>query len=460
MDEVLRDAADEGPLASAGAFCAAIAPVAGVWIAKVLAWPRPFWVQFYDPETIHFYAGLHLLRGLVPENVDNPGTPLQVVSALVAACTGATPARYEAFLAAAHFLGLLLTLGGAAIVFYGILKPAPPLVRVAGTWLYFCAPSALERLDIWSPEILYLPLGAAALASFMRWTRAPSRRWAMLSGVFAGLAVAAKFVFLPWAAALGLTLLIARRARDAMAASVGVMLGFVIGTLPVATEYGLIFRRLLFLSGTGHADQSWPELLATSTAWLFCVVAIVVLTALSFRRSHTLLTLFCVAVIVFSVIATARNPSFRYLLPAALALVALLSNVALPPRSQIAALIFAGALLAKSVADDLSAHRGRIEHGERTRGAIAALVPREAVVLYGWRAPVPSFALRVMTRDRRYLAEVARLYPREGYVDPWTGRVDRADWQYAVVGADDLRHLRQPFEPAGRVNEFLIVRRR
>ena len=55
---------------------------------KLLLRPRPFWVHYYDPEVIYFIQGLHLLRGEVPTNIDHPGTPLQLLSALLGAITG------------------------------------------------------------------------------------------------------------------------------------------------------------------------------------------------------------------------------------------------------------------------------------------------------------------------------------------------------------------------------------
>lgn len=447
------------------AFLAAILPVVGAWVAKVVVWPRPFWAHFYDPETIHFYAGLHLLRGKVPENVDNPGTPLQMVSAVMAAVTGATPARYEAFLAAAHGLELLLLIAGAAILFRGVLAGAPLPARVAGVWLYFCAPQALERMDVWSPEVLYLPLGAAALAAFRRWIDAPSPRMAAVTGAAIGLAIACKFVFLPWAAALVLTMLVRRRVRDAVASAAGTAAGFVIGTLPVVTQYAFIVRRLLFLSSDEHSDENWPALLLGSQGWLVCLAVITVAAVVCVRREQMTLALFCVAAIALSVLSTLRNPSFRYLLPAAIAVVGLLAAAASAPRFtrawRAAVLGLTAVLLAKGIAGDLRVHRQRIATSLTTREAIAAALPADAIVLYGWRTPVPSFALRVMTHDARYLAEVARLYPREGHFSPWNRRVyGPAGWTHAAVNPSDAEHLRSDAEVIGSAGGFVVMRRR
>lgn len=448
------------------AFVVAILPLIGIWLAKVVIWPRRFWIHFYDPETIYFYAGLDLLRGELPENVDNPGTPLQMLSAAIAAFSGATPARYEAFLSATHAVELLLLAGGAAIVFYGVFRDTATLARITGVWLYFTAPQALERMDVWSPEILYLPIGAAMIAVFRGWMVRPSHRRAAAIGILGGLGTAAKFVFLPWPAALVLTFLIGRRFRDAAAAIAGTIVGFVLGTLPVASEYGSMFRRLLFLSGTGHADQTWPQLLMTAKAWAICVAIIGVVVLLCLRHSPPPLTVFCLLVVVLSIAVSARNPSFRYLLPTAVALAGLFASAAATERFtarwQLIVLACIALLFAKTAFDDVATHRRRIAEGEHLRARIEAAVPREAVVVYGWRAPIPSFALRIMTRDERDLAEVSRLYPREGHVNPWTRQIHlpngSATWHYAVVSAEDVEPLRAAGgTEVGRVDGFVVL---
>lgn len=448
-------------------FLAAIAPILGTWVAKVVVWPRPFWVHFYDPEAIHFYAGLHLLRGLVPENVDNPGTPLQLISALIAAVTGATPARYEAFLFAAHGVELLLAIAGAAILFFGVLEGAPPLARVAAVWLYFCAPQAFERLDVWSPEVLYLPLGAATLLFVRRWSHDLRLRTALLAGLFAGLAAAAKFVFLPWIAALGITLLLQRRVGHAAMAGLGGALGFLLGTLPVVRAYDLMFHRLLFLSSAAHSDTTWSALLLSAKAWLVCALLVGLAVVMCIRREEKALAIFSCLVIALAVLSSARNPAFRYLLPVSIALAGLFATAAVSPKFtrawQIAAAIAIAAVMLRAIQLDLGAHRRRIADAANTRDAIRRLVPNDAVVVYGWRAPVPSFALRIETRDPRYHAAVAGLYPREGHLSPWTHRLylppNASTWSYAVVSPNDAAFLPDRFAVIGRAGPFVVLRR-
>lgn len=445
----------------------ALAPIFASWLLKSRVWPRPFWIFYYDPETIYFYSGLSLLRGRMPENVDNPGTPLQMISAAVAAVTGATPLRYEQFFAAAQIVGLLLGLVGALAIFYGVMNDAPPLARVAAVWAYLLAPAALERLDIWGPEILYLPIGACALALFRLWLGSPSAGKAMAAGAVVGFGIATKFTFLIWAPALVLAMLSARRVRHAGLAAAGVGVGFLCGTVPVAREYGSMFRRLLYLSGAQHADQTWPVLLATSTAWQAFLALMVLLAAWHFRRPQLPLAVFAVLLFAFGVLAGARNPNFRYLLPSAFAVVALFAIAAASPRftvtAQVVVLAVTAVLFGRAIAGDVRAHREKTADGLALRSEIASVLPNDAVTIYGWRAPVPSFALRVMTSDARDLSDVSRRYPREGHLSPWNGVVflptGACRWDYLVLQDEDLRRIpRGSYDIVTRVGGYAVAR--
>src|SRR5207253_10211680 len=121
---------------------------------------RPFWIYFYDPETIYFYDGMRIARGLVPAHADNPGTPLQMISAAIVALTGRTPLRYEAFLAVAHAVIVIAVFLGMLLLLEGLLRGVAPLAQLAVLWTFWLAPKAVERDAIWSPEAFYLLFGA------------------------------------------------------------------------------------------------------------------------------------------------------------------------------------------------------------------------------------------------------------------------------------------------------------
>lgn len=430
---------------------AAILPVTIAWVAKVLTFPRPFWIFFYDPESIYFYSGLRLLRGVVPENVDNPGTPLQVLSALIAAITGTNPLTYERFLLVAHTLAFLLTLAATLLLLRTILRDAPPLLQVCGAWLYWLAPQAIERLDIWSPEVLFFPAATVALSLLWRWSHEPSPKRAAMTGLAVGLLVAIKYVFLGWAAALVVAVMVTRRWRDVLAVVPSLLAGFLLGTLPVVRLYPYMFQRLRVLTAPGSDGLGWGDAAATSRMWIVCVAAVAVLAVLSFRRVQLPLAAFTLTAIVVTIFGARENLSFRYVLPAALALlVAFAAASSNPPRHavQVVLTVLFAVALTRTVVNDLTWHRLRIDDGRKLRAAIDAAVPDDGVVLFSWRVPEPSFALRAMTTERRYQEVIASTWPREGHFNSWTGEVvlppGAAQWDYLVINPEVLPTFRQP----------------
>jgi hypothetical protein len=162
-------------------------------------------------------------------------------------------------------------------------------------------------------------------------------------------------------------------------------------------------------------------------------------------------------------LGASRNPSFRYLLPAAIGVVVLFAVMAAThPRTSVQAafLLAAALLMMKAIRDDVAAHRSRVAHAESVRAAIAHAIPQGANVLYGWRAPVPSFALRIMANDPRDLEAIAKAYPREGAFNPWTGVTSFPPvvrhFDYFVLTPEDLRRF-PASTPLARSGEFVVA---
>ncbi|HEX7193191.1 MAG TPA: hypothetical protein VF381_16590 [Thermoanaerobaculia bacterium] len=435
----------------AALFVASCSPVLIDWTAKVLVWPRPFWVYYYDPEAIYFYGGLSMLRGRLPANVDNPGLPLHMLSALLAAITGPAPLRYAQFLAVGHTLGLVLTLAAIALLLLTLFRDAPPMLAIAGAWTFFLAPQALERVDIWSPEILYFPLGAVIVAAL--WTRhIPA---AAFTG---GVAVATKWVFAPSIPAIVIAAFAMSGFAAALIAAAAAVIGFLAGILPAI----LSLQSLLHLVINPN-QQSWLMLIATSRAWVAWCFVVIAAAAVTYDRRNRPLLLFACVLIALTLLGASRNPSFRYLLPAAIGVVVLFAVMAASqPRIplQTAFLLAAALLMTKAIRDDVAAHQSRIAHAASVRAAIARAIPEGANVLYGWRAPVPSFALRIMANDPRDLAAIAKAYPREGAFNPWTGVTSFSPglrhFDYFVLTPEDLRRF-PASTPVAKAGEFVVA---
>jgi hypothetical protein len=147
----------------AAAFAAAILPAIAVWFAKIALCPRPFCIHFGRSR-----GHLLLRRPRSAARVAGQRGQFRNVGAAALRRNRGDhrrdPHALETFLSAAHSVELLLVLIGAAIVFYGVLRGAGSLARIIEVWLYFAAGQALERMDVWSREIFYWPIGAGVLA--------------------------------------------------------------------------------------------------------------------------------------------------------------------------------------------------------------------------------------------------------------------------------------------------------
>ncbi|HWW61661.1 MAG TPA: hypothetical protein VN181_09860, partial [Thermoanaerobaculia bacterium] len=289
------------------------------------------------------------------------------------------------------------------------------------------------------------------------------------------------FVFLAFVPALGVAVYVER--RRIRHAGLGVLCGFVAGTLPVASRYPEMARwlwRLVTRSGwygKGPAEAphlrltllGYYELALSCRLWILWSVIVVAIVILARRRDRAVM-LFGLVAIATSIAMTARTPAARYILPAALGVVALIGAVReLKPAVSAIVFVVAAALAAEAVIHDVRVHDRLIADQTALRLQIDRTIARIArpndVITFGWRTPQPSFALRIFARDERWIAETERLYPRIGHVNTWEGRF------YLPAGATkwDLLVIERGLWPwipnggvrtAADVGPYIIVRPR
>jgi hypothetical protein len=458
---------------------AALLPVIGEWLYKFAIHPRPFWIHYYDPETSYFYEGLRILSGVTPWNIDNPGTTVQLASAAIALVTGDSPLAYPHFLPIAHIVGLAVTIAGALVLGRTLLRDVSPPLVVVALWTWFMAPQVLEYQMIWTAEVFFFGLGTLALATIVSSLRAHSLLRDALAGITIGVLIATKFVFLAWLPALMMAYLVARERpfTRSTAALLGAIGGFVAVTAVAISRYPAMVRWLTGLaanSGTyGGGKRELPRVsdvlanywhaMSTAKAWLLWLAVVAVCAILAFRRAPRLrpAIVFAAAAIAITLLMTMRAPAFRYLFPVALCAMLLMALAADEIRNvRWALLVLAALLFGKALARDVSDHRNRLASQRELHDEVAAIVRRIApngVVVYSFRFPQPSFALRINATTDAQLAEIARAFPREGHVS-WKQRVvlppGAAKWDVLVI--DEALP-----QPAGRtvakVHEFRIV---
>ncbi|MDM8541587.1 hypothetical protein QUF90_10925 [Desulfococcaceae bacterium HSG9] len=463
----------------------ALAPITGEWIYKVFIYPRPFWAFYYDPETIYFYSGLELLNGQTPNNVDNPGTPVQLISAALLTFIGRNPLNLDCFRVSAYIFSQVLMILMCWMLLKTLLLRLSPMLQISALQTFFLCSQSLEYNNVWSPEILYFPIGSLVIISaWSQFNKGLSYHGSALIGFTLGLACAVKFTFLAWIPAMFLAVLIVRPAPDIckkylpFALIVAAVLGFLAATFVVASKYPYMFQWLWRLAshsgeyGTKQAEiPSMYELITnvfiavrSSKAWHFWLFMNISLAGFALWRQRqngdvlsnpmASLLIFAVVAIIMSYILAARHMALRYLLPTGVCgmlIFAICSHLFLKHRSfkfQCIVCIVVALLLAKHITLDISTHQKRIHIAKKNQIKINASLSQccnstqKPIIIYGFRAPQPSFALRISTADNlNYLNIISKRYPYEGHIN-WHQQivlpVGADHWDCAVISKQNL----------------------
>src|SRR5205823_6482385 len=131
-----------------------LSPIAGllpflvVFIVKTFVRWRPFWGEYADPELYFFFDALRVHNGVAPANIDHPGTPVQLLGAIVISATGATPLTVDRYRIASYILIALITLATAFLLDRILARDLTPMQRIVTLWLFWVSPAALRYVDI------------------------------------------------------------------------------------------------------------------------------------------------------------------------------------------------------------------------------------------------------------------------------------------------------------------------
>lgn len=485
-------------------FTAAMAfvPIGLFWGITEYVHPRPFWVFYDHIETLYYFTSIELTHGLTPHNIDNPGTPVQLLGTMLVHLAGDDPARYEVFQSSAHLLLLALSFLATILLVRRTFEPLSSLSGIAVIWMYFCFPVALTFLQVWGPEPFYYIFGTLAIVGLFWVFDDPTNmhhRRIFIVGLSIGLLVSVKLTFLSWAIAYVGVLAYsglgqgwrAWMARP-VAGGLGVTAGFLAFTFPIWEGYPYIFKWVSQLAsregdyGQGVAGlpqlatawQNWSAFVLSSKLWLlmFSIMALVVIKNAWFSSRHSalfssrakLLILFALAAASLSMLFIVRMHQQRYLLPIGLCglIISILffQHLRLQKRKWIGVTVTAcmALLLVKTMLVSFSTHEAKIEQAvrfnqhiqSRTAFWASELGLSDPVVIYGWRVPAPSFALRQNAHYEDYQRRIDILYPNEGHYVPWpmhsplpspaqTFRVpsDRPGWDLAFIREEYVDNL-------------------
>jgi hypothetical protein len=326
----------------------------GLWRALLEA-KGPYWLgSNLDPDYVYLLNGLSILHGYGPQHVDHPGTPVQVLVAVVVKVThvlsGQGPVAEDVIGRPEHYLasasGLLLVLVAGALLVAGLAALRATGSLVAGLAMQLIPGlSPLIALHVTSvkPEPLLAALTALLAALVLR-TLDPARpKWkvpeAAVFGLLVGLAVAAKITAAPLAV-IPLVLLSGLAARALFAGvalvtmalatlpawpALHVFISFITGIATHSGTYGSgkpsVFDFAEYLAGLKHlAQQNWGAI--PVTVGLLGVIAASAL-ALRVRREggaeETAARKALVATVAMqgvTYLLVARHAASHYILPA------------------------------------------------------------------------------------------------------------------------------------------------
>ncbi len=470
-----------GPKRALTTVFAVVVPLAllALWGAMLEA-KGPYWLGGnLDPDYAYLLNGLNILKGFTPGHVDHPGTPVQVLVAIVVKAThalaGAGPLvddvirRPELYLKVSCWV--MLVLFATALVAAG-LAAAQTTGSVLATLAMQLLPGLSSVIAVHilcvKPEPLLAALATALAALVMRRLdprRAPRPLFdAAGFGIIVGLAVASKITAVPLVL---LPLLLLRnnadRARFLSSAAITTALA-TIPAWPALSIFRGLMRQIVTHSGTygkGPPSVFDPAEYAHGLASLaaetgpimipLAVTAGVVASALSFRIwrqdeaaeedlhvRNTLLATIVTQLAAFLFVA--RHWGAHYLIPA-LALSGLTAALAIHAvlrwvgATQAGRRIVAGVIgAALSIAvyregRDIAAHRDWLLSLRERQLAIVTRLQRDfhgARVVQYYRSSSPASALNFGNgyANHRWAAWICALFPAELFYNRWDGRLE------------------------------------
>ncbi|MGI9318871.1 MAG: hypothetical protein ACR2QW_16195, partial [bacterium] len=98
------------------------------WVYKELIYPRPHWVNFYDPEMAYYFSGHELMEGKPPTHIHHPGTPLQWLMAGGIQLGGDAPEEIPKAQRVTRWMLLGLVLLGVGILKLTLFRTLPVLL--------------------------------------------------------------------------------------------------------------------------------------------------------------------------------------------------------------------------------------------------------------------------------------------------------------------------------------------
>jgi hypothetical protein len=196
-------------------------------------------------------------------------------------------------------------------------------------------------------------------------------------------------------------------------------------------------------------------------------------------QRHTFLAVFAFTALIGSYALVIPKGNWdlqqaRYLLPTAIiaVLVYALAMQITPSNRLIKLKIpiigLAALLMCTNIAMDINAHRKRIVEGYEIHQKIADTIKKlnpnksQAIIIYSYRVPQPSHALRFWATEKKYLRIIETRFPYEGHYNPWRHKIFlpsfASSWDYLIIRSDHIAMFPEQIGPIlATVGQYSII---
>jgi len=436
-------------------------PIVIYWCFREYIADRGLWIFFDHIEVLYYTSGIELAQGYTPSNVDNPGTPAQLLSWLLISFWGVNPLRYIDFIPSAHLALLILSFLSSLILIHCSSKYAEWRIQIASVWCFFSFSVGLTYLRVFGPEPFYYIFGVLAVCALMyvsfNYDRKPKSSFLFL-GCTIGALLTVKFTVLAWLPGLYLIAVLSSRKilsyqtiKNIFWATAGLISTFIVITYKVRDSYpymfNWIFRNVTRNGSYGSGHQSlpdfgdaianWQTFIVSNKVFVAIFIALFVYLVVTIKRrgfknhkGEILILIFIATSVLFTMLFIIRSYQHRYMLPigiCSIALILLLSRF--NPHKVFYRLIFSifFVVMIKSMHADYQSHLMRISQSDHFLTSLDQIIMRDAaknkiknpLIVYGWRVPHPALSLRQHDVKGTYLEAVDVLYPNAGHYTPW-----------------------------------------
>ncbi len=300
--------------------------------------------QHFDPEYAYLFNALNVIHGIPPWHIDHPGTPLQVLGAIIIKIQYPlvnsqkietivlnTPEKYLFQINFIINLMIFVTIFFLGVITYLITKKIILALIIQSTPLFSSV--IMESFNRITPEPLLLIITLSIiilLISLLKFNlKKHIKIYLFLFSFIMGLGLAIKISCFPLILIPGILFWKEKKITPFL---LGVIISFFIFTLPIITRYksitGWVLRIITHQDNYGHGEvgidifRTWNHVLnIISSNWLFTLILVlsIIFIIINLKKKKNLIFYLlsgCVLTQILQLIIVGKHYNIRYMLPA------------------------------------------------------------------------------------------------------------------------------------------------